>query len=118
MSKIDEAIEKISKQQESLNKYTNASQLGEQLKNICRESENTAELVSTDLDNPKMSITECEKKIKARCDEIHKEIKGSGVALPIDEAEAIIREFYGLGAAEESEPQDAQVFDFADFLED
>lgn len=116
MSKIDEAIAKITEQQKSENKYTNTYQLGEHLKDICRESEKAAELVCTDLDNPDMSIQNLEKKIKARCDAIHREIGGNGVALPMDEAESIIRDFYGLGAAEQEQKQSTNMINLADYM--
>lgn len=69
---------------------------GEQLKDICRTIPGAAELVLKDLDVPEMSLKECEKKIHARADEIHKKIKGQSVCITPMEAEKIIREFYGI----------------------
>ena len=73
--------------------------IGEQLKDICRQDPHCAEIVAQDLENPSMSIVECEKKIKAKSDEIQKKNKQKCVCIPPNVAEQIIREFYGLPEA-------------------
>lgn len=73
--------------------------VGEQLKDICRSDPHCAEIVAQDLSNPAMSLVECEKKIKAKADEIQKKSKGKCVCVPPNVADQIIREFYGLPEA-------------------
>nr|DAZ14936.1 MAG TPA: hypothetical protein [Caudoviricetes sp.] len=55
-----------------------------------------AELVFKDLDVKEMSITECEKKIRALADERHKKNRGNFAFVSPNEADGIIREFYGI----------------------
>lgn len=70
--------------------------VGEQLKDICRSDPHCAEIVMQDLENPDMSLTKCEKKIKAYADK-HKAGNFSCVIPTV--ADKIIRDFYGLPAA-------------------
>ena len=88
--------------------------VAEQLKDICRREPQSAELIAQDLENPAMSITEAEKKIKAFADG-HKTGAFSCVS-PV-EAENILRKFYGLPAPEK-EPggPGPQLIELADFL--
>jgi hypothetical protein len=91
--------------------------VGEQLKDICRLDPHCAEIVAQDLENPSMSIVECEKKIKAKADEIQKKSKQKCVCIPPNVAEQVIREFYGLpeaGAKVPAEP--SAVADVTGFL--
>ena len=101
--------------------------VGEQLKDICRQDPNCAEIVAQDLTNPNMSLVECEKKIKAKADEIQKKGKHKCVCITPSVAEQIIREFYGLPDAQkapaaapvptpEPEPEDFGILDLADLL--
>lgn len=71
--------------------------VGEQLKDICRAEPKSAELIARDLKVEKMSIVEAEKKIKAFAD-AHK--TGNFACVTPVEADRILREFYGLPAAE------------------
>ena len=91
--------------------------VGEQLKDICRMEPASAELIVQDLDNPAMSITEAEKKIKAFADS-HKSGNFSCVT-PV-EADRILREFYGLPSPDEVKapppPPVKKRIDIADFL--
>lgn len=92
--------------------------VGEQLKDILRHEPHLAELVCQDLEKKAMSISECEKKIKAFADKNKK--NGFACVIP-SEAERIIREFYGLGERTTEEtpaPQrkDRTLLDVADFL--
>ena len=101
--------------------------VGEQLKDICRQDPHCAEIVAKDLENPSMSIVECEKKIKAKADEIQKKGKQKCVCITPNVAEQIIREFYGLPEAQtsataalvpapEPEPEDFGILDLSDLL--
>lgn len=97
---LEKLIEAISKQQKG-KEGTAVFGVGEQLKDICRTTPGTAELVLEDFNNPDMSIADCEKKIKAFADKRHKEVKGNGVFVSPSEADKIIREFYGIPEAEQ-----------------
>lgn len=91
-------FEKIEAQQKGC-ENTLAWMVGEQLKDICAADPACAELVSQDLENKDMSLEKAAAKIKAYADELHKKQKGNCVCVPPNEAERIIREFYGLPAA-------------------
>ncbi len=113
MSAIDNAVSKIEAQQQG-KENTAAWHVGEQLKDICRESLHNADIVSTDLDNPDMSIEKCERKIEEYARN-HK--KGNCGCCPPDVADRIIREFYGIAVAAEApaKPTPA-VLDLSDFF--
>lgn len=105
--------------------YTTAWGVGQQLKDILRGDPSLEDIVDKDLDVAEMSLEKCEKKIKARADELHKAHNLKQVCIPPQEAEKIIREFYGLplaGAAPAPAPAPAPVtveedtLDFGDFL--
>lgn len=111
MNIIDVAIEKIDTQQ--IGQKGNAVYyVGEQLKDICRESEHNADIVSTDLDNPEMSIAKCEKKI---ADYAAKHKNGNCGCCPPQVADGIIRKFYGLPAQGEA-PKPSNMLDLSDFI--
>lgn len=107
---MSECFAKIEAQQAKLTENSAPWVVGEQLKDICTDSY-CAELVSADLDNADMSLTNCEKKIKAYADK-HKQ--GSFAYVSPKGAEGIIREFYGLPAA--GEKHSGEVIDLSDFL--
>lgn len=113
---IERAIALLEEQQSKVQARSPQWMVGEQLKDICRQEPHCAELIAQDLENPAMSITEAEKKIKAFADG-HK--TGSFSCVPPAEADRILREFYGLPSPE-AEPErsgaGAQVLDLADFL--
>lgn len=101
--------------------------VGEQLKDICRQDPHCAEIVAQDMANPSMSLVECEKKIKAKADEMQKKGKQKCVCITPNVAEQIIREFYGLPEAKtapaaapvpvvEPEPEDFGLLDLDDLL--
>lgn len=92
-------VEKIREQQEKVSEYSDAFAVGEQLKEIARESEHNAEVILTDLDNANMSISRAALKIKAYADELHKKQKWNCVFVPPAKADEILRTFYGLEAA-------------------
>ena len=98
MSKIDVAIEKISSQQKGLTENDRVYWVGEQIKDICRESEAIAELVADDLDNANMSIKNMEKKIEAYA-------RSHGGCTPPQAADKLIRDFYGLPPKGEAPPK-------------
>ena len=91
--------------------------VAEQLKDICRQEPQSAELVAQDLQVEAMSITEAEKKIKAYADS-HK--TGSFSCVAPAEADRILREFYGLPSLDEVKDAPTKKkkkrVDIADFL--
>ena len=105
MSTIDAAIEKITAQQKGYTEEDNVFGVGEQLKDICRESEAIAELVLTDLDNPDMSIEKAEEQIEKKADEIQKKKGGKKVRISPLLADKLIRDFYGLPPKGEAPPK-------------
>lgn len=113
---IERAIAMLEDQQSKVPARSPQWMVAEQLKDICRHEPHCAELIAQDLENPAMSITEAEKKIKAFADG-HK--TGSWSCVTPVEADRILREFYGL-PSQEAEPESpvagAQVLDLADFL--
>ena len=96
-------IEKINEQQKG-KEDSAVFMVGEQLKDIVRDTPGAAELVLRDLDIPEMSLEKCEAKIKTHADELHSKNKGgcSGcICVSPAVAEKIIREFYGIGEKQE-----------------
>jgi hypothetical protein len=115
---IGKAIEAIEAQQAKLDKYHPAHMVGEQLKDIVRTTPSAAELVSVDLTQSGMGLTDCEKKIEAFA---HSHKVGNHGCCPPDEAEKIIREFYGIGGqpgqiAPLEEPKTSGVLNLFDFI--
>jgi hypothetical protein len=76
--------------------------VGEQLLDMARGDDRAAEILLTDLQNKDMSIETAEKKIRAYADELHKKNKSNCVGVSPRKAEEILRNFYGLPAAEEA----------------
>lgn len=116
MSAIDKAIALLEDQQSKVPHRSPQWMVGEQLKDICRREAHSAELIAQDLENPDMSITAAEKKIKAFADG-HK--TGNFACVTPAEAEKVLREFYGLPDPEEESapvPAGRNVLDLADFL--
>ena len=97
---VFEKIEQLQKGKEN----TPAWMVGEQLKDICRREPRCEQIVLEDLANPDMSLEKCEKQIKAWADKQRSD-GAKCVCVPPNVAEGIIREFYGLGKAEETEEQ-------------
>ena len=111
---LNRAIEMIEAQQPK--ERTAVWMVGEQLKDMLRDEPHLAEIVVQDLEQKTMSLTECEKKIKAFADK-HK--TGSFACVVPSEAERIIREFYGLperGKRPEPEKAPGGIIDLTDFL--
>ena len=95
MTDLEKAIEAIEKQQGKLKKFSMAHTVGEPLKDILRDQPTAAGIVLLDLANAGMGIVDCEKKIAAYASK-HRE--GSAGCCPPQEADRIIREFYGIPA--------------------
>ena len=102
---IERAIAMLEDQQSKVQARSPQWMVAEQLKDICRREPYSAELIAQDLENPVMSITEAEKKIKAFADG-HK-TGGFACVTPV-EVENILRKFYGLPGP--------QLIELADFL--
>lgn len=85
---FEKLCEKIAEQQTGKEK-TPVFYVGEQIKDICRGDNKACEIVLQDLEKESMSIAECEKKIQAFA-------KTNGGCTPPQEADRIIREFYGI----------------------
>ena len=104
----DRAIELLEEQQRNVKERSAPWMVAEQLKDICRREPHSAEILAQDLENASMSI-------KALADG-HK--TGSFACVTPGEADAILREFYGLGtpggtAVESGSPK---ILNLADFL--
>ena len=96
-----ELIEKIEAQQKG-KKNTAVWGVGEQLKEICENYPEAAELVSHDLDNADMSLEMCERQIKKYADEIHAQQRRGNVFVTQQKAEEIICKFYGINRENKS----------------
>lgn len=114
MSFLEEAIQKIEAQQPK--EHTTVWGVGEQLKDMLRAEPHLAELVAQDMENKDMGLAACERKIKARADEIHKSAHSGGVCITPMEAEGIIRSFYGLPERGAAPQKKAEVIDIGDFF--
>ena len=113
---MNEAIEKLRAQQAKVEEWSPVHMVAEQLIDICRNEPESAEIIAQDLDNEKMSIVEAEKKIKAFADG-HK--SGNFACVTPDEADGILRKFYGLpkrDAEDEHGEEKAESLNFLDFL--
>ena len=113
---VNEVIKKIEEQQKKLKPGEIAFYVGEQLKDICRTVPEQAELILHDLDNPDMSIVKAEEKIAKYASE-HRQ--GKTGCCPPQEADRILRDFYGLAPASvSSDPAEekSEIIDLADFF--
>lgn len=106
------AIEKLNAQQARVTPRSAPWMVAEQLKEICRNEPASAEIISQDLENPAMSITVAETKIKDFAD---KNKVGNFACVTPVEAEGILRKFYGLPERGAAVP-DEVTFDLADLL--
>lgn len=64
----DRAIALLNEQQSKVKERSAPWMVAEQLKDICRQEPDNAELIAQDLENPEMGIVQAEKKIKAFAD--------------------------------------------------
>ncbi|SDN14407.1 hypothetical protein [Acetanaerobacterium elongatum] len=90
---LDKAIEMIIAQQAKAPDRSPIRLMGEQLKDICRTTPGAAELVAKDLEVPEMSLEHLKKKFDDFAS-AHK--SGNQSCIFPDEADKLIREFYGL----------------------
>ena len=104
MSIQEDAIRAIEAQQAKVKPRSPQWMVGEQLKDICKHEPKSAELIVQDLKVADMSITAAEKKIKAFAD---KNKTGNFSCVTPDEADRILREFYGLPKPEDA-PSDPE----------
>ena len=95
MDELKKALDVIRNQMNKLDECHPARMVGMQLQDILRSCPGAAAIVLQDMQGKGFSLADCEKKIKAKADEIHAKRKGN-VAIPPHMAEAIIREFYGI----------------------
>ena len=115
MSVIQDAIAAIEGQQPK--ERSAVWMVGEQLKDMVRGNESTAEILLTDLrENKEMTLAAAEKKIAERAKTT--KVGNCGCVTPA-EAEDILREFFGLperGTAAAPQTERRKVVDLADFL--
>lgn len=96
MSIREDVRAEIKAQMEKVDEYSPVYTLGMQLMDILAAlPEAASEVVLADLRGKGMTIADCEKKIKAKADEIHKK-RGGHVSIGPHVADKIIREFYGI----------------------
>ena len=96
---MEKAIELIEQQQTAMKGRGPAFYVGEQLKDILRDGgPGAARVVAQDLEQEGMGLADCEKKI-AEYAQAHR--SGNCGVCPPQEAERIIRKFYGLEKLEE-----------------
>lgn len=112
----EDAVRKIEEQQKELKKQNAAWYVGEQLKELAERQERWAELIAQDLNNKEMGLAAAEKKIREWAD---KHRTGNVAVVPPEQAEKILRQFYGLpeAAAPAAAPAEERgILDLADFL--
>lgn len=95
-------LEKLKEQ--TKDKSGTVNMCGRQIWDIVQTNPDFAEIISADLDSKEMTLTMCEKKIRACADEKHRKEKGGSAAVSPAEAENIIRKFYGLPEIAERDP--------------
>lgn len=92
----EQAIAKLREQQSKQAMFSSAWGVAGQLIDICSRDPAAAEIILPDLDNPEMSVDIAEKEIRKLADEHHKKSKSSAVCVTPEEAETVLRKFYGL----------------------
>lgn len=119
MDELKKALDAIQIQINKLPEYHLARIVGMQLQDILRSCPGAAAIVLQDMQGKGFSLTECEKKIKAKADEIHKK-RGGNVGMDGRMTDMIIREFYGITefAPETAEEKPAKkLLRLADFMD-
>lgn len=110
MSIIEQALQKVTDLQSKYKENQKHFWIAEQIKDICRESEDNAQHILNDIDDDKMSIAAVEKQIEAYA-------RKNGGCCPPQPADRIIREFFGLGTAQKPEPKaDDGLINLEDFM--
>ena len=89
MNNLEKAYAEIKEQQAKMKPKSTEFFVGCQLRDILGEMPEYAEIVLTDLLAKGMTVSDCEKKIREFA-------KRNGGCCPPDEADRIIREFYGI----------------------
>lgn len=105
------AIAAIESQQPQ--KHNTVWMAGEQLKEIARSEPGSAELLAKDLAGKGMTIADAEKKIAELA---RKNRDGNCGCVSSEEAEDVLRVFYGLPQRGEAREEAPKVLDLADFL--
>ena len=119
MDELKKALDVIRNQMNKLDEYHPARIVGMQLQDILRSCPGAAAIVLQDMQGKGFSLTDCEKKIKAKADEIHKK-RGGNVGVDGRMTDMIIREFYGIAefAPETAEEKPAKkLLRLADFMD-
>lgn len=94
--KQEQAIKAVEERIACEKQYSPAWCCAQDIIEMCRNEEDSAELILKDMAVKEMGPAECEKKIRALADERHKANGGKAACVTAREAEKIIREFYGL----------------------
>ena len=102
MADITNLISMIKKQQGE-NHHNPTYMIGMQLIDMAHDDERIIQILVEDLQAESMSLGKCADAMKQHADEIHRKEHGSYVCIPPDEAEKVIRKFYGL-PEREAEP--------------
>lgn len=91
--------------------------IGEQLKDICKNSPKATELVLQDLSKKNMSLSDVAKSFKAYADENHG--KNNSFCITAKKAEELIKKFYGIPEEEQAHTEkksDTVIIDLEEFL--
>lgn len=100
--KMKEELKRLIEEQQEGHEGDARYMLGEQLKDIAAREPLSAELLLRDLTVPEMSLAALEKKLQELADRKRERGKNKNVVcVTPKEADTLIRDFYGLGAAEE-----------------
>lgn len=112
MSSYEKVCELV-KAQQGTDEYSHIFNMGEQLKEICRDDPKAAELVAHDLESGGMSLKELEN----RFDKFAREHKqGSQSCISPRRAEKLIREFYSLPVKQDQKPSGGKVLSLLDLM--
>ena len=117
MKTLAETLAMIKEQQKALTPDAAPWCVGEQLKDIIKETPELAPIVGDDLDKKGFALTDCEKKIAAYAKKNAR--NGVGFCGPA-QADKIIREFYGLTNATPTPAEQTQrrkIISLADFMD-
>lgn len=109
MNKIEQAVQKVTELQSKYKENQKQYWVAEQIKDICRENADNAELVFSDIDDKDMSIAEVEKKIEAYA-------RKNGGCCPPQAADKIIRDFFGLGEFTNTDEEHNDIIRLEDFI--
>ena len=93
---MNKAEKLIRDQQDKLKHGGTAWTIGLQLLDMMERDGRLAPILEEDLQNDGMNLEKCAAAMRARADEIHKKTKETCVCITADEAEKVIRKFYGL----------------------